>query len=360
MVAMTPYAYNKALTLANVDESLKGRTERRLHFKIELRPLTRTEAYKLVGSIFTYIYGERFSPVPGEFVNTLYTISQGNPGALTSLVNVVVSGLAGEDCTPITKDAEKLLSILSNTTVFTYVGSSKAFDRIYFEKVLLPLAKNKVEEKLLSTVVAYYYPLTLEEVVALSETKADPEVVQVLDQRASLSVAPLLTKVWRTSDYQKAFIVMLEALRSVFPESDEVELKRMIEELTYPKDPWSKEYYLVIPDESASEMLEDIISERRAVTEASRFAEFLKRKLEEAGVKLEEAYILSKRHAINLYPPPAVAAASFIKDPQIRAKAWKEALSAVTKGSVNLDRTFAELIAVTLDGKIVGKTVSKS
>ncbi|UXD22351.1 hypothetical protein IPA_03790 [Ignicoccus pacificus DSM 13166] len=357
MIAMTPYAYNKALTLANIDESLKGRTERRLHFKIELRPLTRSEAYKLVGSIFKYAYGEEYSPVPSPFVNTIYAISQGNPGALTSLTNVVISSLVEDGCTIKVTDPTKLLSILSNTTVFTYVGSSKAFDKVYYDKVLLPLAKNDEEEKVISAIVAYYYPLTKKEIAELAGVKNE-ELVEVLDQRAAMTSVPLLYKVWRTSDYQKAFLALLEALRNVFPEADETELKKVIEELTYPKDLWSKEYYLIIPDESSSELLEDVISERRAVASVSRLASFLKKKVEEEGVRFEEAYMLSKKHAVNLFPPPAVAAVSFIKDPQLRAKAWKEALSAITKGDIDLDKVFAELIAVTMDGKILGKMVS--
>jgi len=359
MVAMTPYAYNKALTLANIDESLKGRTERRLHYKIELRPLTRSEAYKLVGSMLRYAYGKAFSPVPSEFFNTVYTISQGNPGALTSLVNVIVSSLLKGECTEVTRDPSKLLNILANTTIFTYVGSSRAFDKTYFEKVLLPLTRNEEEEKVLNALVAYYYPLTKQEIAELAGVK-NSEIIDILDQRASVTTSPLLMKFWRTSEYQRAFVILLETLRGIFPDAEEDELKRMLEEFTYPKSPWSKDYFLVIPDSSSSETLEDVISDKRAVAEVTKLATFLKKKLEDNGIKLEEVYMLSKNHVVNLYPPPAVSAVSFIRDPQARAKAWKEALNAITKGDVNLDKTFAEVISETLNGKIVGKYVTAS
>ncbi len=355
MVALTPYAYVKALTLANIDESLKGRTERRLHFKIELRPLTRVEAFNLSNAILNFIFDEEFKPFPYQFLNTLYTIAQGNPGALTSLLRVIVSHLSEGNCTRYTKDPLELVEVLSNTTVFTYVGSSKAIDKLYFDRILSSIARNEEERRAIATVAAYYYPLTLKEIAALGDVS--PEVVEALDQRASLSSTPLLDKFWRTKDYSKAFMVVLESLRNVFAEENEEDLKRIIEELTYPTDK-PNEYFLVIPDESCAEILEDVIGERKLIGDASKLASYLKKKLEEAGVELEEAFMLSKRHAVNLYPPPAVSAAFFIKDPQVRAKAWKDALNAVSKGDVDLDKALVDMLLASFQGKYMGKMVA--
>ncbi|ALU12599.1 hypothetical protein EYM_05590 [Ignicoccus islandicus DSM 13165] len=355
MVALTPYAYVKALTLANIDESLKGRTERRLHFKIELRPLSRVEAFNLAKAILNFAFGEDFSPFPYQFLNTLYTIAQGNPGALTSLLRVVLSHLSEGNCTRYTKDPYELIEVLSNTTVFTYVGSSKAIDKLYFERILTSIARNEAERRAVATVAAYYYPLTLKEMSDLGGVPV--EVIETLDQRASLSSTPLLEKFWRTDDYSKAFMVILESLRNVFTEGDEEEFRKIIEELTYPKGE-SNQFFLVIPDESSAEILEDIIGERRLIGDITKLASYLKKKLEEAGIKLEESYMLSRKHAINLYPPPAVSAAFFIKDPQMRAKAWKDALNAVSKGDVNLDKALVDMLLTAFQGKHVGKMVT--
>ncbi|ABU81265.1 AAA family ATPase [Ignicoccus hospitalis] len=359
VIAMTPYAYHKALSLADIDESLKGRAERRLHFKLELRSLTRSEAYKLVGSLFKYSYGEEFSPVPPQFVNTIYTASQGNPGALTSLTNFVMSSLVKDGCTVPSKNPEELVSILSGATVFTYVGSSKALDKLYYEKALLPLTYGEEDKrKVLAALAAYYYPLSERELDELSGVKGAKEALEVLDQRASLSSEPLVSTVWRTSDYQKAFNVFRTTLKSLIPDIDDDTLKMLVEELTYPKGLWSEEYYLVLPGEGEESVLEDVLSKEKAVVDARKLVNFLKRKMEEEGVTFEKAYMLSRKHALNLYPPPAVAAASFIKDPQLRAKAWKEALNALIKGDINLDKVFAEVIINSFKGTIVGRLVN--
>ncbi|NPA85660.1 MAG: AAA family ATPase [Crenarchaeota archaeon] len=358
VIAMTPYAYHKALSLADIDESLKGRAERRLHFKLELRPLTRSEAYRLTASFFKYAYGEEFSPVPHQFVNTLFTASQGNPGALTSLTNFVMSSLVEGGCTVPTKDPEKLVSILSRATVFTYVGSGKALDKLYYEKALLPLTYGEEDKKrVLAALAAYYYPLSEGELEELSGVEKAKEVLEVLDQRASIASEPLVARVWRTSEYQKAFKVITSSLKSLFPDIDEGTLKALIEELTYPKGLWRDEYYLVIPGEGEEAVVEEILSREKVVSDAKKLVAYLKKKLEEEGIALEEAYVLSRRHALNLYPPPAVAAASFIKDPQLRARAWKEALNALIKGEVNLDKVLAEVVVNSYKGNLLGRSV---
>ena len=358
VIAMTPYAYHKALSLADIDESLKGRAERRLHFKLELRPLTRSEAYKLVASFFKYAYGQEFSPVPHQFVNTIYMASQGNPGALTSLTNFVMSSLVKGNCTVPTKDPEELVSILSRATVFTYVGSSKALDKLYYEKALLPLTYGEEDKKkVLAAVAAYYYPLSEEELEELSGVEGAKEALEVLDQRASLTSEPLVARVWRTSDYQKAFKILINVIKNLFPDVDDSTLKMLVEELTYPKDLWKEEYYLVLPGEGEESVVEEILSRDKVVSDAKKLVSFLKKKMEEEGIKFEETYMLSRKHALNLYPPPAVAAVSFIKDPQLRAKAWKEALNALIRGEINLDRVLAEIIINSYKGNLVGRTV---
>ncbi len=358
VIAMTPYAYHKALSLADIDESLKGRAERRLHFKLELKPLTRSEAYKLVASIFKYAYGQEFSPVPHQFINTIFTASQGNPGALTSLTNFLMSSLVKGNCTVPTKDPEELVSILSRATVFTYVGSSKALDKLYYEKALLPLTYGEEDKrKVLATLAAYYYPLSERELRELSGVEGAKEALEVLDQRAALSSEPLVSKVWRTSDYQKAFRTLVSVLKSLFPDIDDSTLKALVEALTYPKDLWKEEYYLVVPGEGEEGVIEEILSKDKAVSDAKKLVSFLKKKMEEEGVEFEEAYVLSRKHALNLYPPPAVAAVSFIKDPQLRAKAWKEALNALIKGEISLDKVLAEIIVSSYKGSLLGKMV---
>ena len=358
VIAMTPYAYHKALSLAEIDESLKGRAERRLHFKLELRPLTRTEGYKLVSSIFKYAYGKEYSPVPHQFVNTLYTASQGNPGALTSLTNFLMSSLVEGDCTVEPEDPRKLVSILSRATVFTYVGSSKALDELYYEKALLPLTYGEEDfKKVLATIAAYYYPLTEEELKELSGVQDAKEKLEILDQRASMNDEPLVSKYWRTKDYQKAFKVLVSTLKTLFPDLSEESIKELVEALTFPSSLWKEEYYLALPGEGDEEIIEEILSKEIAAVDVRKLIKYLKEKMEAEGVEFEESYVLARKRALNLYPPPAVAAVSFIKDPQMRAKAWKEALNALIKGNVKLDKAFAEVIIESTNATPLGKMV---
>ncbi len=356
-LAMTPYAYSRILSIAGIDESLKGRAERRLFFKIELRPLTRVEAFALSGSLIEYMLERRELPFPKEFLSTTYLASQGNPGALTALLDSVLSALTKGGCVQKTSDPVKLTSILSEITVFTYVGSARALDPLYLRRVLLGLAGNEEEEKVIYTLAAFAEPLTAEELKRLGNIKADVEVLlERLDQNSQISLRKPLIETYLKIKYPqslKAYEVVSQALRELFPSIDQNSLREVLEELTYPEDPWSERYSFVIPFNA--ETLEEILSKRKVVGQVKNLPSLLKKRLEGAGIKFEIAYSLSRHHAVSLYPPPAVAAIDFVKDTSFRAKAWRDALNALLRGEVDITRALVDMMKYVFNARIQGQ-----
>jgi hypothetical protein len=174
-------------------------------------------------------------PFPKEFLSTMYIASQGNPGALTALIDSVLTALTKDCCLRKTSDPVKLTSILSEITIFTYVGSAKALDPLYLKRVLLGLASNKEEEKLIYTLAAFAEPLTVDEIKTLGNVNGEIYVMlERMDQNSQISLRKPLIESYLKIKYPmslKAYEIISQALRELFPNIDQNSLREVLEEL---------------------------------------------------------------------------------------------------------------------------------
>jgi len=348
ILSMTPQALSRFKTEIKFQET-KGRMLRRIKKTIELRPLTRSECYKLLIGYLNYIYDGKLPkvlPFPAlSILDSIILAGRKNPGYMILILNMLISSLISAYC-PESKirvaNIYDLEMALKSPISWESMQEGVSIELDYVNNIVTLVAEdtdNRNMRDLLNRVVRALaimpFPLSIREISILigNEKIKDIDVAiniiySKLGKMYRIPVIQFYSIPRRLAISRIKEIISNEELGSLLGDK----LNRLLDYITrYKYESGEVIEELIIPSENHLNYFARELSESIGIKEEyliKIFSELL------AINKIEKLYRFNREIYQNVYPPPCpICIATKEKDEaQI---IWREALRDVTEGEVD-------------------------
>ena len=352
ILSLTPQAYSRISS--EVKETF-GRIRRRMKGEIELRPVTREEAYEFALGYFRYIYNREPEELPlssESIIDTLYKASNGNLGYMTQFLNSILSRTKSNKCDDgyITIDAEELVSSLGKEKIVE-MGIEREAIRIerikrLYERILSKQTESRGEiRKVLFSLAISPYPITIEQLKFLTGLSWDYIHSGLLKIEYSLTEyrKPILKfNVFSEIDVKK--VLSQDVIKGIADkigmdkEKVEEDIDRILKHLRIFRYKAGKlEGYIAVPiDEIVEEEVADEIWEREGAPDKPEIIIILSKLREickEINVKTK-AYKFPDAIINTIFPPRCIICQAS-KSINEGYKIWRETINEISSGEIN-------------------------
>jgi len=336
-LSCTPDAYHRMLVDPRISEIIGGQ-QRRIG-SIELLPIGRKEGLKFFHDLLRYSYLERmpeYLPFRSAGVlNSLFTATRGNLGAMVSLFTKVMRSIQSVHDGMEIVDGGYITELLANESVAIYGGTSSCIDKdllVYIESEIRAKKLHDASLKMLLTLLGELKPFSTEEIgnrlrLSASEIFSDRNA---LNQALGEIVPRAIVKVFPVKENFnfKDIVEKLAALRmvAVSDTGEKIvqfdnyrESTRDLEDrVTYGEFENSKlayKVFLPLDIETFQAVFEGISNETCSK---------LKRPFE-ALVEQNRPYLVASSSIVDrLYPIPVSPWLQFVRNREIRQRIWRD------------------------------------
>lgn len=348
ILSMTPQALSRFKSEIKFQET-KGRMLRRIKKTIELRPLTRSECYKLLIGYLNYIYNGKLPivlPFPTlSILDSIMFAGRRNPGYMVLILNSLISSLASKDC-PKSKirvaNIHDLEQALRGPVGWEITKEGDTIELSYVDNIVILVAgdvDSKRMSDLLSEVVRTLaitpFPLSAREISLLISNGKEKDVEVAID-----IIYRKLEKIYRTPIMRFYSIPKHLAINKIneIISGEKLEvilgdnLNKLLDYITryrYKSGEIIEE--LVIPSKSDLNYFTRELSESIGIKE-----EYLIKIFRELLTinKIEKLYRFNREIYQNVYPPPCPICVA-TKEKNEAQKEWRESLRDVSEGQVD-------------------------
>ncbi|OYT55888.1 MAG: hypothetical protein B6U76_04880 [Desulfurococcales archaeon ex4484_217_2] len=333
VIATTPYAYSEYMQ--TFSEVIRGKIERTFEDIIDLRGLSRIEAYNYIKELVEKLYCK--VPIHSVFkdsrmLQTLHVISQGNIAALIALLNRLINFAVARDLEVIDDDA--FIEALKDYKVFTYMGSAPAISEYVVNSVMKAL--DPISQKVFSALLAKYIVSLVElaKEYGASRFYVERNINQVLRERYFLENAIVNMLMYKVGDVRNSrFILnMLKAKIKQYNENlDDIDIERALENIVLITN---HDVFLCLPatesDEKNSEILSKILSMETPIIITKDLYKDLRDTIEDKIKDYIEGYMIVPELQMLIYPIPVPLALRFIEDITAAFSLWREAYDKIS------------------------------